>query len=441
MSGPQPTREMVLPPWLVAGVPREGLREGFSRARWLLLAYWLLTATGFVLLCLVATLYWHSANAGIGMMVLVLVSALGIALGNLLALIRTRPWVIQTVIWGAMIATCAAGIGLGPVVVLYGLMFLWSVGCGHLTLQRRFSLATLWIPVVCWTGVILTILDHAGRMHAWQGGHKEGVWQPVTLGLLFLLILMFFFFLAAQEHYHVLVWQASGMGTPATLARHKVKGAMRLTGRGLAAIVALTALVGGSVALVSPYLWRTGPVRRDNGRDAQPEPQRRRQGPPRDAPDWDGDALNRAMRRMVREVEEQSKSALPFVPLFLLRRPMRRWWLLRRLRRRNGPPSERAAGLWRYIVIGLGDAGMAPRPGEILEDMVVRVNTARAREGHPPVDGLAESVAVYARVRYGLGIPQGAVDALHESAERAYAEVRRPLGPWARLRGWFRKLD
>lgn len=442
MSGPQPTREMVLPPWLIAGVAPEGLREGFSRARWMLGAYWLLTLTGFAVLSLVATLYWRSANAGIGMVVLSAVSALGVALGNLLGLLRTRAWVIQTVILGATIGTCVSSVALGPVVVLYGLMFLWSVGCGHLTLQRRFSLATLWIPVICWTGAILTILDRAGRMHAWQGGHKEGVWQPVTLALLLLLVMMFFLFLAAQEHYHTLVWQASASSTPASLARHRVKGAMRLTGRGMAAIVALAVLVGGSVALVSPYLWRTGPARRDGerARDA-PRERRRDEGPPRDAPDWDGDALSRAIRRMAREAEEQSKSALPFVPLFLLRRPMRRWWLMRRLRRRGAPPSTRAAGLWRYLVIGLDDARLGPRGGETLEDMVVRVNAARAREGYAPVPGLAESVVVYERVRYGLGIPQGAVDALQTDVERAFDEVRRPLDPWTRLKGWFRKLD
>jgi hypothetical protein len=147
------------------------------------------------------------------------------------------------------------------------------------------------------------------------------------------------------------------------------------------------------------------------------------------------------MRRVAREAEEQGKSALPFVPLFLLRRPMRRAWLLWRLRRRKGAASARAANLWRYILIGLGDAHASPRAGETLEELVARVNAARNAAGLAPAAGLGESVAVYERVRFGLGIPQGAVDALHDSAGHAFAEVRAPLGPWARLKGWFRKLD
>lgn len=436
---PPPPRPMVLPPSLAGGLPREGLREGISRARWLLGAYWLLTGTGYALLMLVASLYWHGANTASGLGVLGVVSLAGVALGNALGLLRVSVFAVQLAVGALTVLGCVGSISIGPVAMFYLLMFLWSVGCGHLTLQRRFSLGTLWIPVICWTAAMLTLLDRAGRMHAWQGGQKEGVWQPATLALLLLLVMMFFLFLAAQEHYHTLVWQASGVGGPASLERHPVHGAMRFTKRGMFAITVLTLLVGWSVAMVSPYLWRTAPAPRERRREEQAPP-RREEGPPRDAPDWDGEALRRALRRMVREVREQGGSALPFVPLFLLNRPMRRLWLLRRLRRRGGPSSERAQRLWRYVTIALHDGGFAPRPGERLDELVTRIRTTRAREGQGPVEGLEETVAVYDRVRFGLGIPHGAVDALHLSAERAFASLRAPLDPWTRLKGWFRKL-
>jgi hypothetical protein len=432
-----PPNPLVLPPSLAGGVAPEGLREGFARARWLLGAYWLLTGTGFALLLLVAALYWHGSSSFASLVALAVSSLLGVALGNVLGLLRVRAgWVGLTVV-GLTLLTCVGAIGMGAVVVFYVLMFLWSVGCGHLTVQRRFSLGTLWVPVICWTAVMLTILDRAGRMHAWQGGQKEGVWEPATLTLLLLLVLMFFVFLAAQEHYHTLAWQAAGAGGAATLERHRVKGAMRFTKRGMAAIVVLTLLVGGSVATVSPYLWRTAPAPRRENREQTPSPP---PGPPRQSPDWDGEALRRALRRIAREAEEQGKNALPFVPLFLLNRPLRRWWLLRRLRRRRGAASERAQNLWRYVTIALDDGGLGPRPGERLDELVTRVNTTRAAQNLGRAEDLAETVAVYDRVRFGLGIPHGAMDVLHESAARAFVSLRQPLGTWARVWAWFRSI-
>lgn len=436
-----PQNAIVLPPSLSGGVPHEGLRESFGRARWLIAAYWLMTLTGFGLLALVATLYWHGRSTLAGMFVMGAVSLLGVALGNALGMLRASVPVVHTAVVALTFLCCVGSMGLGPVAMFYALMFVWSVGCGHLTLQRRFSLGTLWVPVICWTGAILTVLDRAGRMHAWQGGQKEGVWEAGTLSLLMLLVLMFFLFLAAQEHYHALVWQASGAGGPATLERHRIQGAMRLTRRGITAIVVLALLVGGSVAMVAPYLWRTGPREGRERRERRAQPRERRESPRERTPDWDGEALRRAIRRMIDEAQRQGSSALPFVPLFLLNRPMRRAWLLRRLRRRKGSASTRASNLWRYILIGLGDAGMEPRRGERLDELVVRVNTTRAQQGYGPVAGLDEATALHERVRYGLGIPLGAVDALHERAEVAFDATRAPLSAWTRLKSWFRKLE
>jgi len=66
---------------------------------------------------------------------------------------------------------------------------------------------------------------------------------------------------------------------------------------------------------------------------------------------------------------------------------------------------------------------------------VTRVNTTRAAQQWGRADALEETAAVYDRVRFGLGIPHGAMDALQDSAERAFVSLRQPLGPWARAKG------
>lgn len=431
---------MVLPPWLVAGVAREPLRETLARARWVLGSYWLLLASSYIVLFATAVTWWHGDTTITAIMLLA--SAFGVAAGNGLALARVRPWLVQLGVHGTLMLSCVsmAG-GVPPLVVVVVFSFLWSVSGGQLTLQRRGSLVALWIPMICWAAAIITILEQNGRLHEWQSGHKEGVWQPVTLALLFMVIVEFFLFLAGQEHYHAQVWQAGATATPMSLTKHRAIGATRITKRGITAVLVLALVSSGFVAKLAPYLWRTGPAEhRDNGREPPPEPQNRR---PRSAPEPDWDALKRSIERAVREAEKQARDVLPFVPLFLLNRPLRRLLLLRHLRRpmRTLNPSERAANLWRYVLIALGDAKMQPRPGESLDQTVERIVEARTAANEPLPEGLAESCEVYQRIRFGLGIPTGSVEALQRSAERAFVTVRAPMTAWQRVASWWRKLD
>ncbi len=441
MSAPQDTRApMNLPPWLVAGVAREPFGETLARARWVLGSYWLLLASSFVVLFATAVTWWHGDLAITAIMLVS--SAAGVAVGNALALLRIRPWVVQVAVHGTLILACLsmAG-GIPPTLVVVLFSFLWSLAGGHLTLQRRGSLATLWIPMVCWTAAIVTILEKNGRLHTWQSGHKEGVWQPVTLLLLFTVIVEFFFFLAGQEHYHAQVWQAGATAAPASLTHHRSVGATRITKRGALAVLVFAAVSSAFVAKVAPYLWRTGPAERSDGeRDRDRD---RPRGRPREAPEPDWDALGRSIKRAFREAERQARDVLPFVPLFLLNRPLRRLALLRHLRRPLRPvtPSERANNLWRYVLIALGDVKMAPATGEALDQAIERVARVRDERGEPLPEGLRETCEVYQRIRFGLGIPTGSVEALQSSAERAFVTVRAPMTRWQRVASWWRKIE
>lgn len=425
---------MILPPWLVAGVARETLRETLARAKWVLASYWLLLVSSYAALFVTAATWWHGDLGATAAMLVV--SAVGVALGNGLALARVRPWVVQVAVYGTLALACATTMVGVPAALVVGVIALvWSIGAGHLALHRRGSLLALWIPMSCWTAAIVTILEKNNRLHAWQAGHKEGVWQPATLALLFTVIVEFFLFLAGQEHYHAQVWQSGATASPMSLSAHRAVGATRITKRGLTAVLVLSLVASGLVAKLAPYLWRTQAT---GTHHTEPE-----SGRPREVPDPDLDALVRSIKRSLREAARQARDVLPFVPLFLLNRPVRRLFLLRHLRRplREVTPSERAGNLWRYVLIALGDAKLAPGTGESLDHTVERVVSVRNAQGYAMPEGLAETCEVYQRIRFGLGIPTGSIDALQASAERAFVTVRAPMSRYARAASWWRRLE
>lgn len=428
---------MVLPPWLVGSEAQEPLREAVSRARWLLASYWALLLSGYAVLFAVAALYWHGGATALATLgTLGLTSLVGTVAGNLVAMRRLKVWVIHVVVVLSIVGACLMAPVLG-VATLWVVAFLWSVSGGFHALQRKFSLWSLWVPLICWTGAILTLVERTG-MGRWQSGEKHSIWNPLAFGLLVVMVLFFFVFFAGQENYHLRVWQAGGNMGASRFETQALKSSLRLTGRGALALVFMALAVSGAVALVSPYLFRT---RHESGsRDRQQRPSAEpREQPPR-PPAFDADGLREAMRRALRRTREEAKEVLPFVPLFFLNRPLRRLFLMWRWRRRGQAPGARAQGLWRYVTLGLDDAQLGAKAGESLEEMVTRINTARAASGLAPVEGLAESASVYGRLRYGLGIPLGALDSLEQQSALAFRSVRESMSRWARLKSWWRQL-
>lgn len=433
-------RPFPLPPWLWSGTEREPLRESLGRARWLLIAYWLLLVSGYIALT-VTVLGLDVGGGHVFLAVLALVSVVGVFVGNLVGLLRLRAWPLNALAFLASYGACWLAPFIGGEATAVLVTLCWSLGCGHLTLQRRFSLATLWIPIVCWTGAIVTMINHSNRLATWEQGNKHAVWQPLTAALLFTAVALVFFFFAGQEHYHLKVWQAHGANASANVTQHKGGGA-RLTPKGTIALLLMAALVCGAVAVISPYLWRTRVEPGRDHRDPQEEPERR---PERDRErrdpggDFDWDQLAQQARRAAREAEREAKDILPFVPLFLLNRPLRRLILLRHLRRPLFPvsPTQRALNLWRYVLIALGDARAMPRRGESLEALIERIERERKR----PVEGLREAADLHQRIRFGLGIPEGSMATFEAHARNALRDLRKGLTAWRKIATWWRKID
>ncbi len=464
---------MTLPPSLWGSTPREPLRESIRQARWLLISYWVLLVSGYLALIAVIAAYENVLKAAEMALMWALPSLCGAAAGHVVAMLRVRAWIVWVTVIGISIAVVIP-LAAAPPLLKATIAFLWSFACGHLAIQRKASLSAIWIPIICWAGAIITLLEREGRLHVWLNGDKGAIWQPVPLMLLFMAVTEIFLFFAGQEHFHTTVWQAH-TGHETALRRHAGGGA-RLTGRGIVALVLFSALICAAVALLSPYLWRTGP-RQGNGNGGSGQQSGNQSGngngngtgdgtgngtgsggSARDGSgggggggtgggggetEFDPDAVGRSLDRARREAERSASYLWPFIPLFLLSRPLRRAFLLRHLRRPlwRINPSRRARNLWRYVLIALGDAGIKRVVSDSIDDEVRKIDAVRAQRGISPADGLGDAAKQYQRMRFGLGIPPGALDELRGHSERAFGSVRAPLDEWQRFKSWWRRIE
>jgi hypothetical protein len=367
-------------------------------------------------------------------------SIVGLGCGNMLALFRVRVWV--NIVFGIvnvilMIAFAEAGGGGLEIVLLGWIGFLMGIGCGHLALSHRFGLAAAWLPILCWVAAIMIYLNDYGRVTQWEQS-KLSAWMPVPLFYLFCLVVLLLWYMAAKETHRLALWELLG-GAPwkRTLVR-KSRPRVRLHPRGAAAILLLSVIVFVVGAVVSPYLWRTGRGDRE-AHHAQQQETAPRLDP--DRFDWDGVA--NAIRRMIREVEGAGASILPFVPLFLLNRPIRRAFRMHHWRRPFGrvPATQRVKNLWRLVRLGVTDNGWRPPGGASVQDVADEIQGRLRKANLRRSEAIAEATEIYTRVRYGLGIRPDDVARLDKAAATAYHEAHVGMTLWQNVKCWWRKDD
>lgn len=419
-----------------------GFGESFQKARFPLLAFWILSVGGlFAMTATIVMLEGGLPHDFDTFLSFVFGSLFGLGCGNLLALFRVRVWL--NILFGAvnivmMIAFATSG-GAGLEVVMLGWVgFLFGIGGGHLALSHRFGLAAAWLPILCWVGAIMIYLNDYGRVTQWEQS-KISAWMPVPLLYLFCLVVLLIWYMAAKETHRLALWELLG-GAPwkRTLIRAS-KPRVRLHPRGALAILVLAAIVFVAGAVISPYLWRTGRGDREahHAQDPPPEPRL----DPVEQYDWDGVA--NAIRKMIHEVEDSGAAILPFVPLFLLNRPIRRALRMRHWRRPfwRVPPTERVKNLWRLVRLGVTDNGWHPRAGTSVQDVADEVQARAHKQGAPRSAAVAEAAEIYARVRYGLGIRPDDVSRLEAASRQAYRDSRYGMTDWQRFKCWWRKDD
>jgi hypothetical protein len=179
-------------------------------------------------------------------------SIVGLALGQLLAVLRIR-------VWTATLAVVMSSWLIGPAVyLLLGELFgfgadtdmalmtlLPAFVCGYASLTERGGLLAFWYPAMLW---MLVILDGEAA-----DSFAPRAYLPMAVGL----GVMFIAFLRARETRRVALWKAYGSTELATPAPDTILRASPMAGL---AQLAWTTMVGGGVfliaAFVAPNLWK-----------------------------------------------------------------------------------------------------------------------------------------------------------------------------------------
>jgi hypothetical protein len=111
-------------------------------------------------------------------------------------------------------------------------------------------------------------------------------------------------------------------------------------------------------------------------------------------------------------------------------RPLRRLVTLRHLRRPiwSEPVDQRVSNLWQLALVGLRDLGIRAVPGEQPQELARRAG----------LDGMGTCATVLERVRHGVRVETGDLEAMERAAQVVYEGARRRAGGLARAAGWLR---
>ena len=412
-------------------------RDALRLVRRPMIAFDVFAATGILAIVVTALSYSHSDRESWQVPLFFGAGLFGVPIGQLVSLFRLRVWAMTAawLVWMFAFVLVGDSAHWGEEVMVPGVMISCGFFCGFLSLQHRWQLFAAFGPAVGWIGAVMVILNEEGRVTEWQRS-KMSAWLPIPLALLAGFTLTWGFYVRPRPAHHRVLGPLRGGAPSRGLEAKKDKGT-KLRRRNLAALLALLTALFAFTAVLSPYLWRTGRGDHESDHGAQ--------GDDDDGPDGDdlgrmrdkGRDIGEAIERFARDSEEAAERLWPLLLFLLAGRPLRRWLVLRHLRRPfwAKSPSDRIDGLWSYVREGLTDAGKAPLPSDSVEEAVVR---AERDAGKSP--DLAAAASIYARARYGLGLAPGDVERARQHAERAFEQVRAGLGPWQRLRSWYRKV-
>ena len=157
------------------------------RRSWrVLLAYGAFTAWG--LICLVASVFLILGEKAVPAitesLVLTIVgisgaTVVGHILGNAIALLRLRMWVVLAFAGVVAIAIGAASAALGPVTGFFVVGALAAAG-GYFGVASRMDIIAAWLPLSYAMGAAIVWMNNHQRVSLWLTGAKFAVWDAVT---------------------------------------------------------------------------------------------------------------------------------------------------------------------------------------------------------------------------------------------------------------------
>ncbi len=403
-----------------------------------MIAYFVFTTGGTFALFGTFLWYQHSSIDIVEVASALVAGMIGLLLGQLVALLRARALPIFVLggvsTFFGMWLVLASGVPLPKEVLPAVAFFCLAFPCGLLSLQHRWELFASFWPAVGWVGAAIAIINEEGRVHLWEQ-EKVSVWLPVPLFFLGCFLVLWLFYLSSKQAMRIELWQSlSGAATRRIAKKATVSAVPR---RNLLPMLVAAALLFVVVALMSPYLFRTGRGDREAKDGAHTEePAEHR--PPRKGPNIDGEALARQMKELLEAAKKTALKLWPLLFLLLLYRPAKRALLKTHLLAPIAPtpPTERIENLWEYVRIAAEDAGVVPTPSDSVEQLLARIREKGL--GGPGVAGAAE---IYARTRYGFVVERGDANAMRPRAVEAARELRIRMTTWDVVKNWWRPLS
>lgn len=405
----------------------------------------------------------------------------GVGLGQTLALLRVRDWVLFTVwflTWTVgsafgVVGIAALGAAVAPLMIFVVLtVFLGPIFmmAGAWSLRTGRDLFGTWVPLMYATGTAIVLAESSGRVSEWHGGSKWAVWDVFSLSLLAATVLGLVTFLILRERRRLHLWrQARGGLLKGSVAEvRQSRPGLGLRGWAVVGLLAVGLTVGS--ALVGPYLWRTGrPGDHDGGGGGTGGTEQVEGGQGQGQGQQQGSTSEQVQRQTERNLKPLNSRDLQqqdgqgggqqgvdlwstllillllwVLAVLVFARPLQRILLVRHLQRPwwEVAPTARVEHLWRLVEIALGDAGVPPRPGEAAESLVARATPALAKltNGHIDVHGLQEAALVRDRVTFGLGVGQHDVERMADVADDAYETVWSRLDDKGQLKAMYRLL-
>jgi hypothetical protein len=408
------------------------------------IVYFVFTVGGMAAL-LGSVIWYEGTNKLLPIVLGCVAGVVGILAGMLVAVLRARTLPVFAAgiacVTAASILIAMAHPPGGAEIAIIIVFFCFAFPCGMLALQHRWELFASFWPAVGWIGGVFVIINKEGRVSQWEQD-KVTAWLPVPLLFLACFLVLWLFYLSAKQAMRVELWQSLSGAVARRISKKAVVGA--IPRKNVVPMLIAAALLFGVVALLAPYLWRTGKGDREgkNGRtgDGQVEkpPEYGEGKEKKPGPSMDGEAIVEQMKELAKAAKNTAVHLWPLLLLLLLYRPAKRALLSTHLLTPvvPTPPTERIDNHWEYVRIAAEDAGVVPAPSDSVEQLLTRIREKRL--GGP---ALARAAEIYARTRYGFTVGRGDPLAMRQHAIDAGKELRVNLGAWDYVKNLWRPLS
>ncbi len=398
------------------------------------------------------------------LLALIFTTLLGTVIGQTMAFLRVRTWVALTIGAGCWLLSIVLGTVTIAVPEVAACIFLFlfmlpiAMTGGLWSLETHRATWSIWLPMVYTSGAAIMWAEKTGLDENWFNGDKWAIWDFASLAVFGTTVVLTLIYLVTRETHRLALWKRGPTAPMQPTLKESGATRPRITVLGFASIAILTVVVTLATAIISPYLWRTGPADGKNNGDSQhqqqdPQPQDGDPQPQDGDPSGDGPfmkAVQQMAEKGVKAAQQAGGSICSLLALAILAvlgiliagPPLRRLFVVRHLQDPFWHVSNttRIEMGWQLVEIALADAGVAVKHGEDAAGLARRATPVLQELSPVQVHGLEDAAEVIDRVRFGLGVGPKDVATMERFARWTYDTVWERLTDLQQARCMYRTI-